>query len=344
MPPQVETPHIKYVFTDVVGFTRGRSAEAQADVVHTLNEITNEALRHFKIDPKSRILLPSGDGICVAFIQPRQYDLHLQFALELLRRLQNANSLQEDERRKFSLRVGINENTDNVIRDINRRRNIAGAGINLAQRVMDCADAEQVLIGQPVHTVLVSREKYMDAFREFSAIDKHGQSFTVFQFILKSPGLNIEPPKRLAPPPKQEPKLSGYTAYFIAHAMANREALERIAREGTGEQAATVALHFMTEDSLTKRKASRFETPILKTVDDGRLDFLETCKHYDKSDLWLLGELVSSVVAQRLETFSSFFESGLYGSIWILPKKNAIERLKKDFPSWWSKVESGKVH
>lgn len=55
--------------------------------------------------------------------------------------------------------MGINTNADNLVTDINGARNLAGAGINIAQRVMDSADGNQILVSHSVYDTLRDREK-----------------------------------------------------------------------------------------------------------------------------------------------------------------------------------------
>lgn len=88
---------VKYIFLDVVGFTRGRSVEAQADIVETLNEIVGSLLHEFDLPSDERILLPTGDGICIAILKRDLYDLHIRFALNILEKLYINNINTENE-------------------------------------------------------------------------------------------------------------------------------------------------------------------------------------------------------------------------------------------------------
>lgn len=340
---KIETPHIKYVFTDVVGFAKKRSVEAQADILQSLNDITLNTLQQFAIDNKSRILLPSGDGICVALVQPREYDIHLRFALELIRKVDIKNSNEKDQSRQFSIRVGVNENTDNIVKDINGRRNVAGSGINLAQRVMDHGDGGQILVGQTVHDVLVSREKYTNAFRSYSAADKHKQPFFVFHYILQAPGLNIDPPSRLAPAKEKfpTPRIVGYIAYYIAHATRNRDFLKKVSQEGRSEHAALVALHYLALDSIERKRTSQYEQPIRKSFGEGKHSFPEMWKYYKDQDWWVLYDFANAIEEKYLQKFEPQFEQGSFGTIWLIPNEEVIAKLKTEFPKWWAEVESG---
>jgi class 3 adenylate cyclase len=154
---ETATISAKYIFLDIVGFTHNRSIEAQTDIIGVLNSIVLEAVSRYCIDAENRILLPTGDGICLVLLGIESpYDIHIQIALSLIEGIEKHNSTAIDEQRKFKIRVGINSNTDNLVTDVNGNQNIAGAGINLAQRVMSAADGNQILVGQPVFDTLRS--------------------------------------------------------------------------------------------------------------------------------------------------------------------------------------------
>ena len=98
--------------------------------------------------------------------------------------------------RKFQVRIGINANTDNLIIDINGNKNIAGAGITEAQRIMDQGNGGNIFVGRSVYEHLRQREWYLGKFRKSSAIIKHKQRIETYQFIDPSiPYLNSEDPK-----------------------------------------------------------------------------------------------------------------------------------------------------
>ena len=172
---KAETASIKYIYIDVVGFTKDRSVEAQSDIIEKLNEIVDQSISLNSIPEDHLIVLPSGDGLCIALIElPQPFDIHLILALDILRKLYNYNNEIKDKMRKYKIRIGINENIDNIIIDYNKKRNVAGAGISMAQRIMDQADGCQILIGQTVYEILQHREKYLNAFKKYQAKGKHG--------------------------------------------------------------------------------------------------------------------------------------------------------------------------
>jgi hypothetical protein len=153
--------------------------------------------------------------------------------------------------RRFQARIGINANVDNLVTDINGRRNVAGAGINLAQRVMSTADGNQIMVGQPVFETLVQREKYLKAFRSYSATIKHGAVLTVHQFVeTDRPGLNVEVPSQFREAPEEMLPLTKLAAYYIAHAIANAEFLKGQVAGGQDAYAAVILLYFLARDSI----------------------------------------------------------------------------------------------
>lgn len=194
----------KYVFLDVVSFSR-RTVEDQSYVVGALNSIVNEALARAssarEVTKKQIILLPTGDGLCIALVDLASPDFHVRLALDILRRIHEHNATVatvEKRDRAFEVRVGINSNHDNLVTDVNNRRNIAGAGINMAQRIMSMADGGQLLLGTTDVNALAQRDGYTDAFREYLATVKHGTKVAVYQLVSAHPGLNVEEPSQLS--------------------------------------------------------------------------------------------------------------------------------------------------
>ena len=147
---KAKTALIKYIFLDIIGFTNNRSVEAQADLIGYLNSVVTETLEKHNLAtdqdilPESHgqsILIPTGDGICIALIDVGdEYDIHLRVALDILALIDKHNSETPDDMRKFEVRIGLNENVDNLVTDINGNQNVAGMGINMAQRTMSQAD------------------------------------------------------------------------------------------------------------------------------------------------------------------------------------------------------------
>ncbi len=186
-----QSTSVKYVFLDVVGYSVGRSVEAQTDIISFLNNFVKESVLQLSLADTQVIYLPTGDGMCIALLGAESpYDIHVLLSLEILKKLEAHNQSATDDMRKFQIRIGVNTNVDNVVTDINGQRNVSGAGINTAQRVMNKADGNQVLAGEGVYETLRHREKYMKSFRSFTATVKHGIELRLHQLIKASPGLD----------------------------------------------------------------------------------------------------------------------------------------------------------
>ena len=216
--------YAKYIFLDVVLFSN-RSAEAQSDIVTQLNGIVRQSLEKHGVNSDDCILIPTGDGMCIAIISLNiQYDIHIQISLSILALLNAYNKAKPDKSRQFQVRIGINQNTDILVTDINERKNIAGAGINMASRIMDKADWGQILVSQTVYDELQPSEAYMDKFKPFNALAKHNLNFRVYQYTADGyPGLNCEIPNEFVKKEVSEDKLSKIVAYYLAHAIRQKQ-------------------------------------------------------------------------------------------------------------------------
>ena len=180
---------IRYIFLDVVGFTLNRTVEAQTQIIATLNRVVREASESIcaGIEASSNqglIYLPSGDGVCICLVnQLDPFDNHLRLSLRILELLHALNKAERREACRFELRIGINENQDNLVIDINGDGGVAGAGINMAQRVMSLAGGSQIYVSQSVYEQLNQREAYHGSFREQEKMIKHGLKLICYQYV-----------------------------------------------------------------------------------------------------------------------------------------------------------------
>lgn len=181
---EVRTALVKYIFLDIVKYSHDRTVEAQVQIIEVLNKLVLQAIAPHKINPKSMIYLPTGDGLCICLINIIDpYDLHIKIAQDLLRLLNEYNASERDPKRKFNIRIGINENYDSLVVDINGRNNVAGAGINFAQRIMNMAEDNQIIVGQSVYEKLVQRELYFERFIAKSSETKHKVPLRYYHFV-----------------------------------------------------------------------------------------------------------------------------------------------------------------
>jgi class 3 adenylate cyclase len=336
--------YTKYIFLDVVQFSK-RSAEAQSEIVPALNKIVLTILNQFKINSEeSCILIPTGDGMCVALTSPDlPYDSHIQIALRILGSLEIYNNAARTEQREFEVRIGINQNTDILITDINGRSNIAGAGINLASRIMDKADGGQVLVSQVVFHELQPSEIYMDKFKGFAATGKHNTMFQVFQYIGGGhAGLNSSVPTAFRSRESKTEALSAETAYYFAEAIKHRQDLIRLKadRHTFWDNAAVFLLSILADDAYRLSKASQFgDEPMRHAVGDGKKNFDEQFAIYESCDNWVLWDAEAYIVNTKLMLCNhrDCFEQGEFDRAYAFISKKGVERLKTESPDIWDR-------
>lgn len=319
---------------DPMSFRRNRSVEAQSEVVATLNDVVIKAMEDTGVSSGSRVLLPTGDGIAIALIDVAGIDIHLQLALEILRLIAAWNSDTSDPMRQFEVRIGINENIDNIVLDINGRRNVAGAGISMAQRIMDKADGGQILLGSSVYEILRQREKYLSSFRGYNATGKHGVKFSVYQFLSKNTrGLNVAVPSAFAVHKAEPLKLTKLVAYFIAHAERNREFLLSRRSDPAREYVGTVLLYFLAADSQTASETPSYETPTTMTWEAGIASFEQQYSYYDKLDLWTMMIFSQLISTEYLEPYREHFETNAFlVNIFPFIKPSGLQKLQAEWP------------
>lgn len=329
----VETARVQYVFLDVVGFTKDRSVEAQSEVVAALNFVVLSSLSTLKVTQAQTVLLPTGDGIAVALIDVPGVDVHLQLASQILRLVATHNSAAPDPSRRFEVRIGINENIDNVLDDVNGRRNVAGAGISMAQRIMDKADAGQILVGSTVHETLRQRERYMTSFRAFTAKGKHGITFSVYQFLAKDlPGLNVNVPTAFVVAKREPEKLTKLAAYYFAHAIMNSEFLRSRKTDPMRDYTAAILLSFLAEDSANATDTPAHEEAPRHTWRAGAASFEEQYHHYRELEFWVLAKFADMIQEKHLEAYAQHFSGDNWEKSKWLIEKSGVRKLVLEWP------------
>lgn len=324
---------VQHVYLDVVGFTKDRTVEAQSDVVGALNAIVSVAVREQGLAEGSVLFLPTGDGMAISLLSAPAFDSHLVLALKIIAAVQFHNSKTEDELRRYQVRIGVNENIDNLVLDINGRPNVAGAGIALAQRIMDQADAAQILVGSIVFDTLSKRERYFSKFRTYDAKDKHGSKFSVYQYLDENaPGLSNDAPSLLVPKAMPRPKLTKLAAFYIAHAKANEEFLLAHKRDAMMSSASIVLLGYLARDSVTmSSKTATYEHVSLRTWNAGKAEFPAQYEHYLQVDFYPLRDAAESIES-KLADFVDLFVSVDGFPNFAFVSSEGIRRLVEEAP------------
>src|SRR6184192_2389499 len=132
----LEIAHV--LFMDVVGFSK-LLINDQSEILEQLNQLVRETPHFREAEATGKLVrLPTGDGMALVF--SNSPEAPVECALEISKALQNHPEIK--------LRMGIHSGAVNSIADVNDRSNVAGAGINIAQRVMDCGDAGHILLSK----------------------------------------------------------------------------------------------------------------------------------------------------------------------------------------------------
>ncbi|MEB3271443.1 MAG: hypothetical protein VKJ44_07330 [Synechococcus sp.] len=174
---------VRYIYIDIVHFSVGRSIEAQTWIMQSLNRIVRLAMASVEVDAGKVLCLPTGDGVCVCLIDLADpFDLDIRIALSVLEQLYGLSLVQASAERRFAVRIGLNENQDNLVTDIGGGPNVVGLGINSAHRIMSLAGPFQLFMGASVHARLTQRARYRDHLHAVDAIVKHGERMLSYAY------------------------------------------------------------------------------------------------------------------------------------------------------------------
>src|SRR3954469_10510079 len=139
------SPEIKFqighvLFIDIVGYSK-LLINQQSEQVERLRQVVRGTEQFKKAEAEGKLLrLPTGDGGALVFRNTPEAPVLC--ALEIGKALKSHPELK--------VRMGIHSGPVNEITDLNEQANIAGAGINMAQRVMDCGDTGHILLSKRV--------------------------------------------------------------------------------------------------------------------------------------------------------------------------------------------------
>src|SRR5436309_11345651 len=165
---QLEIAHV--LFIDIVGYSK-LSVNDQHAAVEELNQIVRAAEQFQRAEAARRLLkIPTGDGMVLVFYTSPEAPA--QCAVEVSRALK--------EHPRLHLRMGIHSGPVSGVVDVTERANLAGAGINIAIRVMDCGDASHILLSKHVAEDLEEYEKWRPLLHDLGTCEvKHGVRVSV---------------------------------------------------------------------------------------------------------------------------------------------------------------------
>jgi TolB-like protein/tetratricopeptide (TPR) repeat protein len=180
---RLEIGHV--LFIDIVSYSSLLISE-QSELVSELNDAVR-GTEHFRsAEAEGRLIrLPTGDGMALVFHNSPEEPVHC--ALEISQALKNHPELQ--------VRMGIHSGPVNEVADVNERANIAGAGINFAQRVMDCGDAGHILLSKHVAEDLQHYPEWRPCLHDVGQCElKHGETISIVNLYTAELG-NPSPPR-----------------------------------------------------------------------------------------------------------------------------------------------------
>jgi TolB-like protein/class 3 adenylate cyclase/Tfp pilus assembly protein PilF len=165
---ELEIAHV--LFIDIVGYSK-LSANEQHARIGELNEVVRLSEQFRKAEAANRILkIPSGDGMALVFYKSPEEPAQCAFEI--------SRALKDNPR--LPVRMGIHSGPVSGVVDVNERTNVAGGGINMAQRVMDCGDAGHILISHHVAEDLEQFERWRPFLHDIGTFEvKHGVGVNV---------------------------------------------------------------------------------------------------------------------------------------------------------------------
>ena len=182
--PQLEIAHV--LFIDIVGSSKLLTNE-QSEVLRDLNQVVRNTEQFRAAETAGKLIrLPTGDGMALAFFTSPEAPVRC--AMEISKALRNNP--------KLPLRMGVHSGPVDPVLDVNERSNIAGAGITMAQRVMDCGDAGHILLSKRIADDLAQYSKWQPHLHELGECEvKHGAKIDIVNLYTDELGNPATPEK-----------------------------------------------------------------------------------------------------------------------------------------------------
>src|SRR5436190_18998193 len=179
---QLEIAHV--LFIDIVGYSK-LSINEQRAAIDELNEVVRGSEQFQKAEAAARLIkIPTGDGMALVFYKSPEEPV--KCALEISRALKEHRQL----------RMGAHSGPISGVIDVNGQGNLAGAGLNMAQRVMDCGDAGHILLSKRVADDLGEYEHWRPLLHDLGECEvKHGMRVSIVNLHADHVG-NPQPPKK----------------------------------------------------------------------------------------------------------------------------------------------------
>jgi TolB-like protein/class 3 adenylate cyclase/Flp pilus assembly protein TadD len=180
----LEIAHV--LFIDIIGYSK-LSINDQHAAVEELNQLVRASEQFQRAEAAGRLLkIATGDGMALVFYTSPEAPA--QCAVEISR--------AHKEHPRLQLRMGIHSGPVSGVVDVNNRLNLAGAGINIAQRVMDCGDGGHILLSKHAAEDLEEYEQWRPLLHDLGTCEvKHGVRVGVINLYSDEVG-NPQLPKK----------------------------------------------------------------------------------------------------------------------------------------------------
>src|SRR5439155_2526058 len=165
---ELEIAHV--LFIDIVGYSKLSISEQRA-AIDELTQVVRASKQFQKAEGAGRLIkIPTGDGMALVFyISP---EAPAQCAIEISR--------MRKEHPRLQLRMGVHSGPVSGVIDVNGQPNLAGAGLNMAQRMMVCGDAGHILVSKHVAEDLGEYERWQPLLHDLGECEvKHGVRVSV---------------------------------------------------------------------------------------------------------------------------------------------------------------------
>ena len=181
---ELEIAHV--LFVDIVGYSKLLINE-QRRLLEVLNQMVRETEQFRTAEEKGRLItIPAGDGMALVFYNSPEAPV--ECALELSR--------ADKAHPELKLRMGVHSGAVSGVIDVSGRANIAGPGINMAQRVMDCGDAGHILLSKRVAEDIEQYAHWQPLLHELGECEvKHGVTLSLVNLYTDELG-NPEAPEK----------------------------------------------------------------------------------------------------------------------------------------------------
>ena len=202
--PKLEIAHV--LTMDIVEYSKLLITE-QSKIMAQLTRLVRETARFRRAEVAGKLLrLPTGDGMVLVFFDDPEAPV--ECASEISAAIKNHPDIP--------LRMGIHSGPVNQVIDVNDRFNIAGAGIDIAQRVMDCGDAGHILLSKRVADDLVPLPQWNPCLHELGECEvKHGRKVSLVNFYTNEIG-NPNLPRKCSATKEKESVRSTSSAFSLS--------------------------------------------------------------------------------------------------------------------------------